>query len=253
MENIKEFNTDIVRKEGGATIVLYGTRGSGKSHATYHLLHQLMPKRKYTSAFLFSETAKTQEGNFPMIPPVFKFEDLDNLGEVIDRQKQLIAYNKKMEKKGTKKRMKRSAIAIIIDDMVSDRTIRKNTDINRLFTLGRHISHKATGSLIDVFILTQYAKAIPPILRQNTDVAILFRQDGYDQRKVLVGEYLTVGSTYREGYDFFNHINDIPFGALAIHATRSNKKKLEDYVYKFVAPEKIPTFRIGMKKYWEET
>ena len=185
-----------------------------------------------------------------MIPPCCRFTDLTKLGEIINRQKDILEFNRKLKKDDYHAKPITSKVVIVIDDMVSDRSIRWNVDVTRLFTTGRHLSDATC--LVDICLLTQYAKSLPPIVRQNTDVALVFRQDSHEQRKTLVSEYLTVSQSLKEGMQWFEKLNDIPFGALGIHVTRSNKKTLEDYVTLYVAPAKLTSFRIGAKQYWEK-
>jgi len=242
--DLKKFDIDNLVPYG-FTMTLLASRGGGKTHLTQHLVSEIHKKRKYTAAFLFSNTALVQQGSYPYIPTINKFDTLDLLPEVINRQKEVIEYNKKTKNK----KKKRSTILIILDDIISGNQVRKNKQITDLFILGRHYRDKH-GSLIDTIILSQHFSGLTPTQRNNNDYILTSRVDGYSDRKAIVESYLTVNNSRKNAYEFLKSLNDTDFAFLMIWITKSNKKSILDFTYGFQAPAKLKDFKIGNKKAW---
>jgi pyrimidine operon attenuation protein/uracil phosphoribosyltransferase len=63
-----------------------------------------------------------------------------------------------------------SRFFVILDDVLKDPNIvRYSKGLQNLFANGRHYG-------IFLMVLLQDPKAIPPMLRENTDIAVVFRQ-----------------------------------------------------------------------------
>jgi len=110
-----------------------------------------------------------------IVPKRFIIQGLrpDILTWLQERQKRLVS------KYGVKD--PRIAAFIIFDDVIADqKIIRYNADLQKFFVQGRHLA-------ITVFIASQYAKGVGPMVRSNCDY--LFLQPIYDhnQREVLWG------------------------------------------------------------------
>ncbi len=74
---------------------------------------------------------------------------------------------------------------IILDDVLQDKyRIRFSTALSNCWTNGRHLK-------ISAFILLQDIKSIGPDLRENTDLAILFRVYEGGRKKVVYEEWLS--------------------------------------------------------------
>jgi hypothetical protein len=229
----------------GFTMTLLASRGGGKTHLTHYLVSEIHKRRKYTAAFLFSNTALIQQDSYPYLPTINKFDNLSLLDEVINRQKDVIEYNKKTKNK----KKKRSTILIILDDIISGNQVRKSRTISDLFILGRHIRDKY-GSLIDTIILSQHFSGLTPCQRNNNDYILTSRVDSYSDRKALVESYLTVNNSRKNAYAFLKSLNETDFAFLMIWVTKSNKTSITDFTFGFQAPAKLKKFKIGNKKAW---
>jgi len=230
------------------TGILVAPRGGGKTHLTTYFTHLLNQKRKYTSAFLFSQTAKVQEDAYQFIPNQNKFTNLDNLEQLLEMQYNLIAKNKK---KGKNIKKVRSTMLIILDDIITDAQFKKsNKTLADIFVLGRHYKDNL-GSLVDVLILSQNFTSIPSLFRKNSNYLLHGRLDGYQDRKMIIESYLSATNTRKQGYGFVKALNKTPYAFLFIYHTKSNKLSMTDYAYSFLAPAKLPKFKIGSKRQWE--
>ena len=229
----------------GFTMTLLAPRGGGKTHLTGYLVSELQKRRKYTAAFLFSNTALIQQGSYPYIPTMNKFEDLELLPELIKKQQEVIEYNKKSRNKSKK----RSTILIILDDIISGNQVRKSKEITDIFILGRHARDKY-GSLMDTIVLSQSFSGLTPTQRKNNDYVLSGRVDSYVDRKALVEAYLTVNNSRKNAYKFLRSLNETDYAFLMIWITKSNKKDIMDFTYGFQAPAKLKKFKIGSKKQW---
>ena len=84
---------------------------------------------------------------------------------------------------------KKAPFFILLDDVISDPNVLKKDQrhLVKLFTEGRH--HK-----VFVLITTQYAKAITPTIRGNTDYVFIMKTIQGRQREALwedFGDFLT--------------------------------------------------------------
>src|SRR5271154_6765291 len=73
---------------------------------------------------------------------------------------------------------------VILDDVISDKKVRKDDLVDSLFTEGRHYN-------LFIGITTQAAKEINPTLRSNTDVAFIFYMVAQSQKESVYEDYFS--------------------------------------------------------------
>ena len=148
----------------GLTVSFLGVRASGKTFLLNHVVREMhrTGKRRYTAAFLFSATAFTQKGSYKWIPEAHKFTTLHALNDILKRQAEVCDLNAELEKNKDSAHFIRSAVVIVVDDFVNF-NLRSSKQVTGLYTHGRHLGHKKSGSLIDIFTLGQDIVQLAPV------------------------------------------------------------------------------------------
>ena len=234
--NLHNFNVNKIHKN--ATMIVIASRRSGKSHLITHLLEEYSKKNKLDGVFLFSKTLAGFEG----IPSAYRYRNLDILPSIIDTQMRVKKHNLKAKKKEIVK----SNIVLILDDMVGaggrGQEMRVNPILNKLFTNGRHLSHKENSNVMTILISQVYT-AISPQIRLNTDYLFSAGLQSRFEREKIVNGFLSLNSGrhgLRESYEIFDSVvNHDNFNFIAINTTHQNKKKFSDYVFNFKAPSEL--------------
>jgi hypothetical protein len=70
-----------------------------------------------------------------------------------------------------------------LDDVIQEEEIRHSEEFNQTATMGRHM-HLCVG------VNTQHVTGIPPVIRTNADIVVIFTQLNWKYKKVLAEEYL---------------------------------------------------------------
>ena len=247
--NLHNFDVNKVHKN--ATMIVIASRRSGKSHLITHFLEEYSKKNKLDAVFLFSKTLAGFEG----IPSAYRYKNLDILESIIETQIKVKRYNLKAKKKDIVK----SNIVLILDDMVGaggrGQEMRVNPILNKLYTNGRHLSHKDNSNVMTILISQVYT-AISPQIRLNTDYLFSAALQSRFEREKIVNGFLSLNSGrhgLRESYEIFDSVvNHDNFNFIAINTTHQNKKKFSDYVFNFKAPAKLQNKRLtGNAEDWK--
>jgi len=238
----------------GLTIAFTGIRASGKTHTAQHFVHHLstVGNRKYTAAFLFSATARTQDSAYPYIPLTHKFTSLGPLSRVLEQQSKLCKHNKEIEKEeGSNRHMIRSSVLVIIDDFSAMPGVRNDPAFTALYTHGRHLSHKLSNSFLDIVTLAQDITQLSPIQRSNCDLIASAQTLSYRATKLMAEDYLTVGLNRKEAYRLLHSLRSTPYLFLLCWVTFQPKTSLSSYCHYMLADKALPDFRIGGPAQWK--
>ena len=247
--NLHNFDVNKVHKN--ATMIVIASRRSGKSHLITHFLEEYSKKNKLDAVFLFSKTLAGFEG----IPSAYRYKNLDILESIIETQMKVKKHNLKAKKKDIVK----SNLVLILDDMVGSggrgQEMRVNPILNKLFTNGRHLSHKDNSNIMTILISQVYT-AISPQIRLNTDYLFSASLQSRFEREKIVNGFLSLNSGrhgLRESYEIFDSVvNHDNFNFIAINTTHQNKKKFSDYVFNFKAPPQLQNKRLtGNAEDWK--
>ena len=81
------------------SMLIYGRRRSGKTFQLRQLVHDI--RKRFTEVYLFSDTAELQDKDYAYIPKENRLKGLQEgkLGEIIDKQKEIIQHNKQKKKR----------------------------------------------------------------------------------------------------------------------------------------------------------
>ena len=167
-----------------ARILLNAPSGTGKTVALTNLVMDIY-KGCFEKIYIFSPTffiddnwdavkkyiEKELDNKHSDEEPIYfeTFEEKD-LERIIDRQEEVIKWMKKKEYKHLYN------ICIIIDDWADNEVVRKNNELIKLFTKGRHW-------YISTFVTSQSYTQISPVIRKNATQLFVFRlrnQKGLD-------------------------------------------------------------------------
>ena len=243
---IKDFNYDMLDDlKYNPSIVLCSQRGGGKSFLLNSLMKKLDSKFKYSHIFAFSQTDKFtgQMDNF--IPRDYIFDDLEALQEIMDTRTE---SKTPIED--------RSNICIILNDIAGLREqnkynkdtkgIKNSGNLEKLFSLGRH-NLKCT-----IIVLVQSLLMLSPLVRLNTDLTFFWTSKNSLVRKKIKEEYLGL-ATKKEADEIYNKVFDgTPYVCFVVNSWMQGTTKLNQFVFKFLAPEKTKKWKSKFVKEYKK-
>ena len=235
--------------EDGFSCVFFGARRTGKTFLIEEIIYKLHTEggRNWDAVFLFSDTALVNRQQYKWVPPIFKFEGVDEetISAIFKRQEDM---NLKDSEGGPGKE---NHVLIIADDVISDPRIRHSPVINKMYTAGRHYR-------LDVVILSQSiggASGLPPVVRMNADAVVIFRPRSTRDRELIAEWFLGIVdsdfSGTKLGRAFMKIVTQADFTAMVVDLAKQNVSNLTDYVFTYKAAEEgVPAFRLGGDKQW---
>ena len=220
-----------------ATVVCCGKRRTGKSWALRNLM--FLMKDKIPAGIVISQTDELNKFWRDYVPAKFIFPKYEPeiLDAVFKRQKAILN-----DKNLTDEEKDAAApFFILLDDVISDQRLKYDENLMELFVAGRHYR-------LFVMITTQYAKAITPTLRGNTDFCLVFKTIQQRQREALwedFGDFLTKDA-FNRIIDAYTEDNEV----LVVNTCPENHVDPMEMLRWWKAQE-IEPFRMGSKEYWE--
>lgn len=172
LPDLLEFNPDDIKLD--ATIVAVGKRRTGKSWIFRNLMYIL--KDKIPAGIVISQTDELNHFWQQYIPKRYihnRYEP-EILEAVFQRQKKILNDKNKTDKE----KEEEAPFFVLLDDVISDHRLKYDDKLVELFVAGRHYK-------LFVLITTQYAKAITPTLRGNTDFCFMLKCVQQRQREAL--------------------------------------------------------------------
>lgn len=166
-----------------ATIVAVGKRRTGKTWVFRNIMYLF--KDKFQAGLIISQTDELNKFWRQYVPQKYIFNryDPEILQAVFRRQKKILNdVNKTDAEKDAE-----APFFILLDDVISDQRLKYDEALMELFVAGRHYR-------LFVLITTQYAKAITPTLRGNTDYCFMMKCIQQRQLEALwedFGSFLT--------------------------------------------------------------
>jgi len=228
---IKNFNYDMLDElKYNPSIILCSQRGGGKSFLLNSLMKKLDSKFKYSHIFAFSQTDKFTGQMENFVPNDYIFDSLDALDDIITtRTESKVPIDK------------RSNICIIMNDIAGlreqnkynrdTRGIKNSGNLEKLFSLGRH-NLRAT-----IVVLVQSLLMVSPLVRLNTDLTFFWTSKNSLVRKKIKEEYLGL-ATKREADEIYDKVFDgTPYICFVVNSWMQGTTKLNQFVFKFLAPK----------------
>lgn len=181
LPDLQEFDPSQMKID--ATIVAVGKRRTGKTWVFRNIMYLF--KDQFQAGLVISQTDELNKFWRQYVPQKYIFNKYDPeiLQAVFRRQKRILNdVNKTDEQKD-----KEAPFFILLDDVISDQRLKYDEALMELFVAGRHYR-------LFVLITTQYAKAITPTLRGNTDYCFMMKCIQQRQLEALwedFGSFLT--------------------------------------------------------------
>ena len=234
LPKLQEWDSDDIKLD--STIVAIGKRRTGKSWALRDIMFKM--KDKIPAGIVISQTDELNKFWRQYIPETYIYPKYNPniLDMVFERQKAILN-----DKKKTKAEIEKEApFFILLDDVISDQSLKYDENLQELFVAGRHYK-------LFVMITTQYAKGITPILRGNTDYVLVFKTMQGRQRECLwedYGDFMT-----KDGFftlmDEYTEDNEV----LVFDTSENTSQPLE--MLRWWKAQDPGKFRMGSKEYWE--
>ena len=220
-----------------ATIVACGKRRTGKSWAFRNLMWLL--KDSIPAGIVISQTDELNKYWRDYVPKKFIYNKYqpEILDAVFKRQKEILNDKNLTDEEKDKK----APFFVLLDDVISDQRLKYDENLMELFVAGRHYK-------IMTLITTQYAKAITPTIRGNTDFILIMKTIQGRQREALwedFGDFLT-RDAFNRMVDAYTEDNEI----LVINTCPDTKVDPLEMMSWWKAQE-IGPFQMGSKEYWE--
>ena len=255
-QHINNFNfsmIDDLKEDHNPFILLSGQRHSGKGILMRELIIHLDKKFKYERAFAFSLTDHLYdgwEGGLPFMNNSDIFDTLDPLHKIVEIRKKTIAtgqiptktpQSRKDLREDTKempKKKKIGNILLIFNDIYGmsetvdgkKRLVKNSSSIETLATLARHYK-------ITCILAVQRAKSmVSKLMRSNSDLTFIWSPKSVDELDMIRSEYLGLCKSKDLRQMVFNDIFSIPHACMVVLGYKTGVTKIEQYVYKYVAP-----------------
>ena len=235
LPDLTEFQPDGIKLDG--TVVAVGKRRTGKSWVFRNIMYLM--KDKIPAGIVISQTDELNKFWRQYIPAKFiypKYEP-EILDAVFKRQKKILNDNSLTDEQKEAK----APFFVLLDDVISDQRLKYDTNLMELFVAGRHYK-------LFVLITTQYAKAITPTLRGNTDYCFIMKTIQQRQRESLwedYGDFLTKDA-FAQILDAYTEDNEVLVIDTCPEHTVDPLEML--YWWKAMDPGE---FHMGSEEYWQ--
>lgn len=181
LPDLQEFDPEQMKID--ATIVAVGKRRTGKTWVFRNIMYLF--RDKFQAGLIISQTDELNKFWRQYVPKKYIYNryDPEILQSVFRRQKKILNDVNKTDAVKDKE----APFFILLDDVISDQRLKYDESLMELFVAGRHYR-------LFVLITTQYAKAITPTLRGNTDYCFMMKTIQQRQLEALwedFGSFLT--------------------------------------------------------------
>jgi hypothetical protein len=236
LPNLLEFNPEDIKIDG--TIVAIGKRRTGKSWVFRDLMYRM--RDKFKAGIVISQTDELNHFWRQYIPKkyIYKKYDPEILQTVFRRQKKILNDPEKTDAE----KEAEAPFFVLLDDVISDSSLKFDESLMELFVAGRHYK-------IFTLITTQYAKAITPTLRGNTDYCFMMKTLQQRQLEAMwedFGSFLTKHA-FAQILNHYTEDNE----CLVINTCPENEVEPTQMLFWFKAVDP-GEFRVGDEEYWRQ-
>lgn len=211
-----------------------GKRNTGKSVVIRNIIFHLSSQIDFAVLVSPTESTRQECGVFMPRTWIHSSYNPDMIQGLVDVQKRSTMMGRARK------------VLLILDDLLYDNRLFKSEAIREIFLNGRHLS-------ITLVISAQYAVAIPPMYRSNTDIVILLRDTARQNRKKLYDSFCGIF----DNLDIFNAVfSDLTanYGCMVINNC-SKSNDIEDTadppVMWYRATLELPQFSVGSRDFWQ--
>ena len=235
LPELKQFDPELIKLDG--TVVAVGKRRTGKSWVFRNLMYLM--QNKFEAGIVISQTDELNKFWRQYVPKKYIYPEYDPeiLDRVFRRQKRILNDPELTDAQKEKK----AAFFVLLDDVISDQRLKYDKNLMELFVAGRHYK-------IFTLITTQYAKAITPTIRGNTDYLFLMKCVQQRQKEAMYEDFcsfLTKDAFYQI-LDAYTEDNEV----LVVDTCPEHRVDPVEMLswWKAVDPG---NFKMGSKEYWE--
>jgi hypothetical protein len=176
LPKLEEFDPADIKLDG--TIVCVGKRRTGKTWVFRNLMY--LVREKFKAGIVISQTDELNKFWRDHVPEKYIYKNYDpSILEAVFRRQKRILNDKELT---DEQKEEEARFFILLDDVISDQRLKYDEALMELFVAGRHYK-------IFVLITTQYAKAITPTLRGNTDYCFMMKCIQSTQLEALWEDY----------------------------------------------------------------
>jgi hypothetical protein len=235
LPNLTEFNPEDIKLDG--TVVAVGKRRTGKSWIFRNLMYLM--KDKFPAGIVISQTDELNKFWRQYHPAKYTYSKYEPeiLDAVFKRQKKILNDNGLSDEEKDEK----APFYVLLDDVISDQRLKYDANLMELFVAGRHYR-------IFTLITSQYAKAITPVIRGNTDYCFIMKTIQQRQREALwedFADFLTKEAFYQI-VDAYTEDNEV----LVVNTCPEQKVDPLEMLFWWKATDP-GEFRMGSKEFWE--
>ena len=212
-----------------STVLLCAQRNAGKSTLLFDICYNL--RHKVDSFIVFCPTALSSRRYMNCFPRCFVYLKFDpkKIEEILNRQKKQIA-------KGRAK-----TVMLLLDDCIFAKKMFNTEVIREVFLNGRHYK---TGCILT----SQYALALPTIIRSNLDVVISLSENIFQNRKRLHNAYFGVFNEFAVFQKVLQMATN-KYGCLVyVHGSSHN---IADCIFHYRANANLPYAKLGAPVYFD--
>lgn len=200
--------------EGGLSIVVYGRRRSGKTFFTrWYWYHRM---RDFDEVYVFTDT-KGMNFYDNAIPSVYVCEGWNK-----ERLTKILQHAKNEFDRRKAKGMGKPRILLWLEDLAGSNMVRYSDILTGLYVKGRHYG-------ITIGFNVQKTTAVLPIVRVNTDIAVVFIQQSKPESEVIYETYLSNAMNKRTFLQLINMYTQKDH-ALVLEMWRKIMHPIEAYV-----------------------
>lgn len=115
------------------------------------------------------------------------------------------------------------AVFLVLDDLISTDAFstKKNNFINKLCVKSRHDSDELCP--INLFIISQNLKSIPPLIRRQSDIFVLLKNSNKEAIVDAISAEIGSHFTKEQVLKAYEYTSEIPYGALILDIHKATK------------------------------
>jgi len=215
-------------------LICVASRRSGKSTSCNYILQQFQKdkKRRFDTIFLISLT----DAGFGGIPEGFRYNTLDALNPIMNKQRQIKEFNDSVKQK--KDRI-RSKVCIVIDDMAcgtDNDSLRNCKVLEKLSMNGRHVVRGQEDIMdLSIMVLSQSLTKLSRPIRLNSDIIQFNALPSLTEQQLVLNECFFVFDSSRKGVAharniYHSLVSSKDYRFIMVENWRSNKRNHKDFI-----------------------
>lgn len=232
-----EFDPDSMPAD--SAVIVLGKRRTGKSHLVADLLSKV--GHKYHDVVVYTGT-KFNKFWQRYVPEEYVHEGFqqDHIAKLLKAKEAVVAECIDKSPNGQEHGPEcKCETLVLLDDVASEYHLHESKELSQLYTKGRHFK-------MSPWILTQYAYALSPAIRSNTDYAFIMHQTQRKSKEAIADEFLSqidrksaasVMSRHTPGYQVMVIDNTV------------QEDELSKVLSRYQAVENLPDYTLGDDEY----